>query len=197
MNSPIIAINAPVGAGKTSLLDFFKRDGYRPLHAPVAESLKSEVCERFPLERGWLDHNKNIARPLLIAWAELRRYQQGDYWISKLVHMLDYAERIDPNPAIGTFFYVDDIRYINELTTLKGLGAVTVHLDCPAQESVNYMVSKGLTEEQAWGAANSQGETELPAHKAMFDIVIAASRHRPLRSIYEDLKYQLQMAGAL
>lgn len=197
MDTTIIAINAPVGAGKTTLMDYFKRDGYTPFHAPVAETLKSEVCDRFPLERAWLDNNKNVARPLLVAWAELRRHQHEDYWIDQLVHRLDYAERIMPTNGIGMFFYVDDIRYINELMTLKGLGATTVHLECPTQESVAYMVTKGLTEDQAWGVANSQGETELPAHKGMFDICISASRKRPLRNIYEDLKYQLMMAGAL
>lgn len=198
MNASIIAISAPVGSGKTTLMDFFKRDGYHPLHAPIAETLKSEVCERFPLDRMFLDANKDVVRPLLVAWAELRRWQQLNYWIDQLVRRIDYAESIrEARVDLGEFYYVDDVRYLNELTTIKGLGGYTVRLECPVQESVEYMVSKGLTEDQAWGVANSQGEAELTGKQAMFDIVIAASRKRPLRNIYDDLKFHLQSAGAL
>lgn len=196
---PVLAFNGPVGVGKSSLMDFFRRDGYDVMPASISSSLKREVTSALRLPEGYMDEHKNLVRPVLVAWSEFKRGVDQDYWISQLIDSIwaysDEFSHLQPPP--NPYWYIDDVRYLNEVERLRKYGATLIQLQGDVMDSVNYMVSKGLTEDQAWSIANSQGETELKANPDVFDFCIPASRHRPLRSIYEELKYELQYSGVL
>lgn len=198
-STPILALNGPIGVGKTSLMDFFKRDGYNVIHTPIAGPLRREVCDALGLPSlTWLEENKNVVRPVLVAWAEFKRSQDEDYWIRKLVDVLGARDVMFGQYLTGKdIFYIDDMRYYNEFLALKALGAVTIRLDRPSEESIAYMVEKGSTQEGARFVIESRGETELPAHAAEFDLRYDGTRRRPLRSLYEDIKFDLQRLDVL
>lgn len=194
-SKPILAVHARVGAGKTSLIDYFKRDGYRLAKASFAEALKNEVAHVFGIERSFLDENKNIFRPLLIAWGHTKRHFNPDVWVDRLMSDLAHEWEVGDDDAYD-FIYCDDMRYMNEFNAFYKADATLIHLECPIGDSIGYMVSKGMSALDATEASRSPSETQLD-HCEGFHINIDAPRVRPLESIYQELLAALIHRGVL
>ncbi len=185
----IIAVNGRVGSGKTSTYQRLLEHGFRFAHMPIADTLKDEVCQGYGCTRAWLEENKNVARPLLIGWAELRRNFDQDYWINKAL------ARIAELPPFDVAF-VDDMRYVNEAEKLREAGALLIQLVCPADDSANYMMSKGLSLSEAVTITRSASESSLEDYPH-FDLRVQAPRSRSLDEIYRDVVYFLLQKGYL
>ena len=187
----IIAITGRVGSGKSTLLDMLWTAGYVVQRASFASALKTEVANGLGVDPAYIAENKNAVRPVLVTWADFRRWQEDRYWIKRLIPMLTRLTTAGITPI------VDDMRYTNEADWLGGgWGACLVHLNCPREDSIAYMIEKGLLAEEADIVSHSPGETQLLDY-ARFDIRIEAPRRRPLDSILGELIMRLTVLDAM
>jgi len=160
------------------------------IRVSIANPLKDEVCAAVGITREYMEEQKNICRPLLIAWTEFRRFHDADYWVKQVLPVIDIALR---RPAAVVL--IDDARWLNDAVMIKNAGAYLIYLDCPVADSIQYMQDKGLFGPEAASIAKSPSETTMGKHLDMFDLVIDAPRSKPLNETLNIITAHLEVAG--
>jgi len=165
-------------------------ESFPVIRVSIANPLKDEVCAAVGITREYMEANKNICRPLLIAWTEFRRFQDADYWVKQALPIIDIALR---RPAAVVL--IDDARWLNDAVMIKNAGAYLIYLDCPVEDSVEYMQEKGLSLGEAVNIAQSPSETTMGKNISMFDLIIEAPRSKPLGETLGIIVAHLEVEG--
>ena len=120
----IIALGTRKQVGKDTVGKYLiEKYGFKRL--AFADALKEDVQDI--LDYAGIDYdpadeeNKEIFRPMLIAYSELRRHLKPTYWLDKVVEVIDTFPDID--------YVVTDMRYPNEADALRDKGAVIVRIN--------------------------------------------------------------------
>lgn len=125
----IIGLAGYAGCGKDTIADLLP--GFKKLS--FAHALKLDV---FPLlcQIG-LDINdrsqKEIARPLLVAWGAVARKVNPNYWIDRL------DDHMGINEQGCSRFVISDVRYPNEADWIKVKGGKVFYLSRPGVRPAN------------------------------------------------------------
>lgn len=131
MTLNIIGLCGYAGVGKDTAAELMP--GWRRF--AFADSLKADL-EALLFDVGCdlsQSEHKNRARNLLVAWGATARAFKPDYWIVRLLHTLEFAEK---HLSISNIV-VTDVRYLNEVDALRRLGAVTIRIHRPGFVAAN------------------------------------------------------------
>lgn len=77
------------------------------------------------------DRERQLARPVLVAYGEMMRAIQPNYWIDRLLlSMKIHGSRVP-------ILVVTDVRYENEVDMVQSRGGVFIDINCPAVKPAN------------------------------------------------------------
>lgn len=110
-----------------------------------AEALREELSEALTFSGidldVWTDDpvlKEQVIRPLLIAWGQMRRHQDENYWVKQLIEKVNqYAAGFEENEfgpmPDWLIAVVSDWRFLNELRQVQktSLPVFAVHIDRP------------------------------------------------------------------
>lgn len=139
-----IAMTGLAGAGKNAVGDVLVQCfGFQQM--ALADPIKDLALREF----GW-DGQKDVRgrRLLQVLGTEAGREYRESIWLEKLVVRIATC----PAPVVVT-----DVRFANELTVLRGLGFVGVHIDRPGLTPMGH-------ESEAFGATRQEGCIGLMNH---------------------------------
>lgn len=120
----IIALGTRKQVGKDTVGKYLIENyGFRRL--AFADALKWEVEDI--LAYAGIDYDpmdetqKEVFRPMLIAFSELRRHINPNHWLEKVIEVIEAFSEFD--------YVVTDMRYPNEADALRAKGAIIVRLN--------------------------------------------------------------------
>ena len=138
LKGSLIGISAVAGAGKDTVFTLmskeFQKTGYNPLRFAFADRLKKNIDPFLTNHLGIgaftrVDYEKDIIRPLLVAYGETMRGAVEDYWVDVVEEqMFLFKEQHDKRDA-RMMAIVTDVRYENEARRLKNLGGKILHIE--------------------------------------------------------------------
>lgn len=121
---PGIAFSGKAGSGKTFLADAVVRSFPSPARVvSFATPLKNEVYALYGLRKG-----DPGAREAMIAHGQERRAECPTYWIDRC------AEELDDSLMSGLTPVVDDLRFLNEMSFLRGREMFVVRVDASLRD---------------------------------------------------------------
>ena len=165
LKGSLIGISAVAGAGKDTVFSLmakeFQRNGYNPMRFAFADRLKKNIDPFLTSHLGIgaftrIDYEKDIIRPILVAYGETMRGAVEDYWVDVVEEQVVlFKEQHDKRDA-KMMAIVTDVRYENEAQRLKNLGGKILHIERDGVE-----------------APNESEERNTPLVKVMADSVLA------------------------
>lgn len=193
-----IALLGNIGSGKSSIAKAWlashrvDAEDHRPLYLSFAGALKAELARMLShvddgdvldYVQAQLDpERKDEFRSLQQALGQYRRSQDPDYWLKKVMLIVDGATRADVRARETTFVAIDDCRFPNEEKALRERGFVFIRL-------ADGSTTRKMTEAQA------ADESEQHWRKFHADIVLpyrkgpeaqAARINKLLEGTYEE-----------
>lgn len=110
---------------------------HRPLQLSFADALKWELAKMladerfeatdlFAMQKSAL--TKDRFRSMQQALGQYRRFDNPDYWLNKVLSIIDMAEQADRREGQTTFIVVDDCRFPNEEAALRERGFAFISL---------------------------------------------------------------------
>jgi len=113
----IIALSGKKHSGKNTVATMIgQMADCSVIEFAFADELKMEVCRAFGVSLQGLHRDKETFRELLQVWGCLRRKQNENHWLDKVIVKLLNAPQ--------ELALVTDVRFPNELNTMKEFGTV-------------------------------------------------------------------------
>lgn len=122
----IIGLAHRAQVGKDTVGEYLVKQYGFVRHA-FADPLKEEVNAILSVfGRRYREEDKEILRPLLIAWGEYRRHQNPGYWSNFLMGDIKWDLARE---TIQAHHVVTDVRYPNEADAIRKLGGIIVRIN--------------------------------------------------------------------
>ena len=127
----LIGITGLARAGKDTFYNFSKSilesNQYKCHRYAFADALKEELDELLRKSVGISaftesPSEKKVIRPLLVAYGTLQRKANPSCWINKI------QDRVKLEIENGSWVFVTDVRYENEMDWIHSLGGKAVHI---------------------------------------------------------------------
>lgn len=139
----VLGIAGTDGSGKSTLRNALVRplseQGFSVMFVPFAGQLRLELTSamewdwrnrnlKTPIPNAWEKPTPRYMRDLLRGWGEMKRQYDPDYWVVSWRTRVEDLRRHDGYQG-EVFVIADDVRYVNEVTAVQGLGGQLLYLD--------------------------------------------------------------------